>query len=42
MVWGVFPMFRGWMQPEGDVLYAADYNSGLWSFRLERGPTTAD
>jgi hypothetical protein len=37
MVWGVFPMFGNGMQPVGDVFYASDHNSGLWSFRLERG-----
>jgi hypothetical protein len=42
MVWGVFPMFGNGMQPVGDVFYASDYNSGLWSFRLEREAPGAD
>ncbi|HUF89934.1 MAG TPA: hypothetical protein VMR66_08125 [Gemmatimonadota bacterium] len=34
-VWGVFPMFgNGWV-PQGEMFYATDYNSGLWSFTVE-------
>ena len=35
MVWGVFPMFENGWQPTGEVLYATDYNSGLWTFTVE-------
>ena len=35
MVWGVFPMFENGWQPTGEVLYATDYNSGLWTFTIE-------
>ena len=34
-VWGVFPMFEDGWRPTGEVLYATDYNSGLWSFTVE-------
>ena len=34
-VWGVFPMFENGWQPTGEVLYATDYNSGLWTFTVE-------
>lgn len=34
-VWGVFPMFSNGWRPTGEVLYATDYNSGLWSFTVE-------
>jgi hypothetical protein len=33
--WGVFPMFGNGWTPEGDIFYATDYNSGLWSFTVE-------
>lgn len=34
-VWGVFPMFgNGWV-PQGEALFATDYNSGLWLFTVE-------
>jgi hypothetical protein len=35
MVWGVFPMFDSGWRPTGEMLYATDYNSGLWSFTVE-------
>jgi hypothetical protein len=35
MVWGVFPMFSNGWRPMGEMLYATDYNSGLWSFTVE-------
>ncbi len=35
MVWGVFPMFENGWRPTGEVLYATDYNSGLWMFTVE-------
>ncbi|MGH7556186.1 MAG: hypothetical protein ACREMD_00090 [Gemmatimonadota bacterium] len=35
MVWGVFPMFTNGWQPTGEMLYATDYNSGLWTFTVE-------
>ncbi|MGH7572543.1 MAG: LVIVD repeat-containing protein [Gemmatimonadota bacterium] len=35
MVWGVFPMFENGWRPIGEMLYATDYNSGLWSFTVE-------
>jgi hypothetical protein len=35
MVWGVFPMFTNGWQPTGEVLYATDCNSGLWTFTVE-------
>jgi hypothetical protein len=34
-VWGVFPMFGAGWTTTGDVFYATDYNSGLWSFVVE-------
>lgn len=34
-VWGVFPMFGDGWSVVGDMLYATDYNSGLWSFTVE-------
>ncbi len=34
-VWGVFPMFGDGWSPVGDMLYATDYNSGLWTFTVE-------
>lgn len=34
--WGVFPMFGDGWAPEGETLYATDYNSGLWTFTVER------
>jgi hypothetical protein len=36
MTWGVYPMFQNGWQPTGKVLFATDYNSGLWSFTVER------
>jgi hypothetical protein len=36
MVWGVFPMFSNGWQPVGSTFYATDYNSGLWTFTVER------
>ncbi|MDX1661365.1 MAG: hypothetical protein R3326_06200 [Gemmatimonadota bacterium] len=35
-VWGVFPMFENGWEPVGETLYATDYNSGLWTFTVER------
>lgn len=35
-VWGVFPMFGAGWTVEGDTLFATDYNSGLWTFTVER------
>ncbi|HKY61027.1 MAG TPA: hypothetical protein VJP59_08450 [Gemmatimonadota bacterium] len=35
MVWGVFPMFTNGWRPTGEMLYATDYNSGLWTFTVE-------
>jgi hypothetical protein len=34
-VWGVFPMFGDGWSPAGDMFYATDYNSGLWTFTVE-------
>jgi hypothetical protein len=34
-VWGVFPMFGDGWSVVGDMLYATDYNSGLWTFTVE-------
>ncbi len=34
-VWGVFPMFGDGWSPVGDMFYATDYNSGLWTFTVE-------
>ena len=34
-VWGVFPMFGDGWSPVGDLFYATDYNSGLWTFTVE-------
>jgi hypothetical protein len=36
MTWGVYPMFQNGWQPTGKTLFATDYNSGLWSFTVER------
>ncbi|HUF58103.1 MAG TPA: hypothetical protein VMR89_01235 [Actinomycetota bacterium] len=36
MTWGVYPMFQNGWRPAGKVLFATDYNSGLWSFTVER------
>lgn len=36
MTWGVYPMFGNGWRPTGKVLFATDYNSGLWSFTVER------
>jgi hypothetical protein len=36
MTWGVYPMFQNGWRPTGKVLFATDYNSGLWSFTVER------
>jgi hypothetical protein len=36
MTWGIYPMFQNGWQPTGKVLFATDYNSGLWSFTVER------
>lgn len=33
--WGVFPMFTDGWGTVGDMLFATDYNSGLWSFTVE-------
>jgi hypothetical protein len=35
MVWGVFPMFTNGWDTVGEMLYATDYNSGLWTFTVE-------
>lgn len=34
-VWGVFPMFGDGWSPVGEMFYATDYNSGLWTFTVE-------
>ncbi len=36
MVWGVFPMFSNQWTTTGSTFYATDYNSGLWTFTVER------
>jgi hypothetical protein len=36
MTWGVYPMFQNGWRPTGKILFATDYNSGLWSFTVER------
>jgi hypothetical protein len=38
MVWGVFPMFSNGWTPSGSTFFATDYNSGLWTFTVEREP----
>ncbi len=35
-VWGVFPMFGNGWEAQGETLFATDYNSGLWTFTVER------
>ncbi|MFN2382969.1 MAG: LVIVD repeat-containing protein [Gemmatimonadota bacterium] len=35
MVWGVYPMFENGWKDTGGMLFATDYNSGLWSFTVE-------
>ncbi|MBA3584073.1 MAG: hypothetical protein H0W36_06015, partial [Gemmatimonadetes bacterium] len=35
MTWGVYPMFTNGWQDTGGMLFATDYNSGLWSFTVE-------
>jgi hypothetical protein len=35
MVWGIFPMFENGWKPTGDVWFVTDYNSGLWTMKLE-------
>ena len=35
-VWGVFPMFENGWRPSADVWFVTDYNSGLWTMKLER------
>ena len=36
MVWGVFPMFENGWRPSTGVWFVTDYNSGLWTMKLER------
>jgi hypothetical protein len=36
MVWGVFPMFENGWRPSASVWFVTDYNSGLWTMKLER------
>ena len=36
MVWGVFPMFSNGWTTAGSTFFATDYNSGLWTFTVER------
>ena len=36
MVWGVFPMFENGWRPSAGVWFVTDYNSGLWTMKLER------
>ena len=35
-VWGVFPMFENGWRPAAGVWFVTDYNSGLWTMKLER------
>jgi hypothetical protein len=35
MVWGIFPMFENGWKPTGDIWFVTDYNSGLWTMKLE-------